>query len=201
MEMTGNPKLNLASCLESSGSEEKMTPQKISVSDQDKSDSVVIDMESFSHGPNKDTNQNSRITLQRSLSRKGFQRIEKKINFNATANDRDSLVACSPTKGSSMPETPVGVAVGTTVDHGGSNSCSPQVHHQITMMAGGITTTTAFESRFPFRRNSFKRSASPWLDPKRVLLIFATLSSVGTILLIYFTLSISKMNGDENALD
>ncbi|GLT76490.1 hypothetical protein SLA2020_481430 [Shorea laevis] len=190
--MTGNPKLNLASCLESSGSEGKMTPQKISVSDQDKSDSFVIDMESFSHGPNNDTNQNSRITLQRSLSRKGFQRIEKKINSNATANDRDSLVGCSPTKGSNMPETPVGVAVGTTVDHGGSNICSPQVHHQITMMPGSITTT---------RRNSFKRSASPWLDPKKVLLIFATLSSVGTILLIYFTLSISKMNGDENALD
>ena len=62
----------MASSYESRGSEEKISTQKISVSDHingfqyttDKSDSFVIDMESFSHGgANKETNPNSRITV------------------------------------------------------------------------------------------------------------------------------------------
>lgn len=36
------------------------------------------------------------------------------------------------------------------------------------------------------------RRPAPWLDPRRVVLLFATLSSVGTLILLYFTLSMSK---------
>ncbi|XP_031499601.1 uncharacterized protein LOC116263917 isoform X2 [Nymphaea colorata] len=36
-----------------------------------------------------------------------------------------------------------------------------------------------------------KRSRLPWLDSRKVFMIFASLSSVGTIMLIYFTLSIN----------
>lgn len=195
--MAENTKLLIpASSLDSGGSEEKMTPQKISISDH-KSDSFVIDMDSFSHAQNKDINQiqNSRITLQRNLSRKGSQRMEKKMN--STGNDRDSFADSSSPKGSSTPEKAVGASVGTNLDHGGNG---PQVHHQITVTAGNINTT-ASDNKFHLRRNSFKRPGSTRFDPKKVLLIFATLSSIGTILLIYFTLSISKMNGDESALD
>ncbi|WRX25904.1 hypothetical protein QQP08_018391 [Theobroma cacao] len=97
--------------------------------------------------------------------------------------------------GSSTPEKPTAVVVGST-DH----ASNPQIHHQITITTG--SSTAAPESRFSLRRNSFRRSHPPWqLNPKRILFFFATLSSLGTILLIYFTLSISKMNGEENALD
>lgn len=177
--MTENSKLNLASSSYSCGLEEKTnTPKQNSVSDH-KYDSFVIDMESCS-------SPTSRIT--RSLSRKGSLRIDKKINSNnTTANHRDSSISCSSPKGPSTPEKPVGAVAGTT----------GEVHHQITITAGSISAT-ASESKFPLRRNSFKRSgSSPWLDPKRVLLIFASLSSIGTILLIYFTLSINKMSGDD----
>ncbi|XWS15611.1 hypothetical protein CRYUN_Cryun34aG0016100 [Craigia yunnanensis] len=209
--ITENPKLDLASSYEGHGSEEKISTQKISVSDHingfqyttDKSDSFVIDMESFSRGgANKETNPNSRIT--RSLSRKGSQRGDKKIitpnctnsNSSSTLDDRDSFVATafSP-RGSSTPEKPTAVAVGS-IDH----ASNPPVHHQITITTGNSTSAT--ESRFSLRRNSSRRSPTPWLlDPKKILLFFATLSSMGTILLIYFTLSSSKMNGDGNALD
>ncbi|XVF87672.1 hypothetical protein PTKIN_Ptkin18bG0139200 [Pterospermum kingtungense] len=193
------------------GPEEKIiSTQKISVSDHingfqystdNKSDSFVIDMESFSHGgTNKETNPNSRIT--RSLSRKGSQRGNKKIitpssNSSSTVNDRDSFVAATSSPiGCGTPEKPTAVAVGSTIDHGGSN---PQLH-QITITTGNITS--ASESRFGLRRSGSRRSPPPWqLDPKRILLFFATLSSLGTILLIYFTLSISKMNKDGSALD
>ncbi|PPS18386.1 hypothetical protein GOBAR_AA02187 [Gossypium barbadense] len=97
--------------------------------------------------------------------------------------------------GSSMPEKPRTVVAGST-----DPATNQQVHHQITITTGNIAAAT--ESRFSLRRNSFRRYPPPWLlDPKRILMLFATLSSMGTILLIYFTLSISKMNGDETGLD
>ncbi|KAJ0018002.1 hypothetical protein Pint_10880 [Pistacia integerrima] len=89
--------------------------------------------------------------------------------------------------GSSMPEKPTVVATDYPIN--------PQVHHQITITTGNIITNTPDSGRCTVRRNSFKRSSSLWvLDPKRVLLFFATLSSMGTMLLIYFTLSMSKYN-------
>ncbi|XP_021599940.1 uncharacterized protein LOC110605615 isoform X2 [Manihot esculenta] len=93
-------------------------------------------------------------------------------------------------------KTPL-AAVGTT-----DQSTNTQVHHQIT-----ITNTTSsnmnasIEDRFTIRRNSFKRPPSWAIDPKRILFFFATLSSIGTILLIYFTLSTAKLGADDSALD
>ncbi|TYJ30868.1 hypothetical protein E1A91_A06G158500v1 [Gossypium mustelinum] len=204
MDMTENPKLDLSSCCEDLVSEEKTSTQKISVLDHtngfqyttDQSDSFVINMESFSHGGfNKAVNPNSRIT--RSLSRKGSQRGDKKtiIPNHTNSNDMDSLVSTSSPRGSSMPEKPRTVVAGST-----DPATNQQVHHQITITTGNIAAAT--ESRFSLRRNTFRRYPPPWLlDPKRILMLFATLSSMGTILLIYFTLSISKMNGDETGLD
>ncbi|KAJ4838733.1 hypothetical protein Tsubulata_033583 [Turnera subulata] len=200
--MADNPKLHLDSSLGAGEllAEEDMGSQKISLLEhlnrfqctKEKSDNFVIDMESFTNGPNKDVNANARIT--RSLSRKGSQRLgEKKINSNASTNDRDSIVATSPPRGPGTPEKTAMVTAGTT-DH----SSNPQVHHQITITTGNINPTT--EGKCALRRNSFmKRSSPSWgLDPKRVLFFFATLSSMGTMLLIYFTLSIGKLNlGDD----
>ncbi|ESR62343.1 hypothetical protein CICLE_v10016643mg [Citrus x clementina] len=127
------------------------------------------------------------------LSRKGSQRggcgAEKKSNSNA--NDRDATLAASSPRGPGTPEKPAGAAIGSTD--------IPQVHHQITITTGNIITTP--DSKSGFKRNSLKRSSHSWaIDPKRVLLFFATLSSLGTILLIYFTLSL-KHSAEENNLD
>ncbi|GMI72279.1 hypothetical protein HRI_000897200 [Hibiscus trionum] len=203
LNLTENPKLDLTPSNE-------ISTQKISVSDHingfqyttdNKSDSFVIDMEGFSHGgSNKENNQNSRFT--KSLSRKGSQRGDRKIinsncsnsNCNSSLNDKDSFVATSP-RGSSTAEKPVTATVVST-----DQTNNLQVHHQITITTGNITAAT--ESRFNLRRNNSRRYSSPWIfDPKRVLFLFASLSSMGTILLIYFTLSIYKTNGDGNAFD
>lgn len=203
--MAENPKLESAGPGEVNGSEEKFIAEKISVSDRingfhysaDTSDSFVIDMESFSHGGgDKDITPNSRIKLQRNLSRKATQRgPEKKISSNSNANDRDSRVVGPSPRGSCTPEKPPTVALGTI-----DNLSSPQVHHQITITAGSNISTVT-DGRSILRRNSFKRSSTWLLDPKKILLLFATLSSMGTILLIYLTLSSSKYNTDENGLD
>ncbi|GMJ14150.1 hypothetical protein HRI_005084200 [Hibiscus trionum] len=201
-----NPKLDLTSSNE-------ISTQKISVSDHtngfqyttdNKSDSFVIDMEGSSHGgSNKEINQNSRFT--KSLSRKWSQRGgDKRIissnctnsNCNSSLNDKDAFVATSP-RGSSTAEKPATAAVVST-----DQTSNPQVHHQITITTGNIGAGVATESRFSLRRNNSRRYSSLWLiDPKRILFLFATLSSIGTILLIYLTLSINKTNGDGDAFD
>ncbi|KAL3325401.1 hypothetical protein AABB24_036567 [Solanum stoloniferum] len=160
------------------------------------SESFVVDMEHISHHlVEKEINANSRITLQRNHSRKNSL---KKQNFNDVNEKDTNLMAISP-KGASMPEKSMVV----TSDHS-----TPHVHNQNTSVvaasSGAATTTTtaidgkvAVSKRFSFRRSS---SSSPWtIDPRRILIFFATLSSMGTILLIYFTLSLTKLNGEDKA--
>ncbi|XP_031130780.1 uncharacterized protein LOC116032395 isoform X2 [Ipomoea triloba] len=177
-----------------------MGSQKISVLDEHTSgtkpaDSFVVDMERFSNNLlEKDLAANSRIKLQRSLSRKGSVRSsERKPNPNA-ANE-NPIIATSPRAAPSTPEKLTVVTMGAT-----DNSAS-QPHNQITIMAGGATPA---ESKLGGRRFSFRRpSSSPsWtIDPRRILLFFATLSSMGTMLLIYFTLSMGNLSGDESVLN
>ncbi|XP_022845593.1 uncharacterized protein LOC111368539 isoform X2 [Olea europaea var. sylvestris] len=139
----------------------------------------------------KDINANSRI--KRSISRKGtFRGVEKKN----TANEKYISVIATSTRaallGGGTPEKPLIVAMG-----GCDNFTSPPVHNQITIMGN-----PAVESKFGGKIFSFGRSSPSWtIDPRRILLFFATLSSMGTILLIYCTLHMSKHNGDYNALN
>ncbi|KAK4755051.1 hypothetical protein SAY87_008808 [Trapa incisa] len=193
--MAENPKLVF-------GLQEKIAQvgaQKISVSDHGlqysssgRPDNLVIDMDSFT---GKDVHANTRMT--RNLSRKWPHRGgEEKITTNSTVNtgeknERDTALPSPSPRASGGPER----LIASSVDHGNS----AQNHHQITITAANIGTTG--EGRC-VRRNSFRRaSMSPWwiLDPKRILLIFATLSSIGTIMLIYFTLSIGKPNSADGA--
>lgn len=99
----------------------------------------------------------------RSLSRKGDK---KPADANATAGG-----------GRERPQLFVHVATGDLGDAPGS---ARLVVH--TPLAG----TPGSKSR------RFGRRAAPWLDPRRVVFLFATLSSVGTLILLYFTLSMSR---------
>lgn len=165
-----------------------------------KSDSFVVDMERFSHIIEKDINANSRITLQRNLSRKGsFRSDEKKTNSNAVNEKDTNFTANSPRASSKLgggitPEKPMALTTS-------SDQHTPQTHnHQITIVAGhGAAAATATESKIGGRRFSFRRSTNWTIDPRRILLFFATLSSMGTMLLIYFTLSIAKLNEEDIA--
>ncbi|KAM7525199.1 hypothetical protein LguiA_015101 [Lonicera macranthoides] len=215
--MTENPELGEMDYRSVSSScemiEEKGT-QKISMSNQInrlqhgniKSDSFLVDMERLSH-PIDVSSPNSRITLQRSLTRKGSQRGgEKKINSSNDNNrDNNSIVPTSSPRaailGASTPETSMVVTVSPT-----EHAINPQIHHQINITTGNTatttTSTTTTEHKLSSRRLSFRRSSpSRTIDPRRILFFFATLSSVGSILLIYFTLSMGKLGGDDNAVN
>ncbi|PKA46396.1 hypothetical protein AXF42_Ash020287 [Apostasia shenzhenica] len=61
-----------------------------------------------------------------------------------------------------------------------------------------VTTPTAGSIRIGGRcRRHAGRRPSPWLDPRRVLVFFATLSSMGTLILLYFTLFMGKFHDDD----
>ncbi|KAL9327955.1 hypothetical protein ACSQ67_002958 [Phaseolus vulgaris] len=204
------PKLDLSSsCSEALNSEEKNRGSVILSSDHvnafeysaEKDDSFVIDIDAFSSANHKDpTNANSRIT--KSLSRKGSLRLgDRKVNSSATLYGKDTVPAiCSP-KGtlvrSCTLEKTLGLAVGS-MDH----SINPLVYQQIAMTTNNISAGNPTETKCSItRRNSFRRPSSWTLDPKRVLLFFATVSSMGTMLLIYFILMTSKQSADEYAGD
>ncbi|XAR65610.1 hypothetical protein NMG60_11009778 [Bertholletia excelsa] len=202
--------------MESTGKDcelDEMGAQKISVSGQTnslqfpnlKSESFVVDVERLSQLTDKETSSNSRITLQRSPPRKRSQ-SEKQIN-SRTGNKRDPSIAASAApreaavSGASMPEKPLMVTGGT-----GDPASNPPVQHQITIITGNIdsnaTAITTLEGRWGARRFSLRRPSPSWvLDPRRILFLFATLSSMGSILLIYFTLSMGKLGGDDSALN
>ncbi|CAI9787883.1 unnamed protein product [Fraxinus pennsylvanica] len=210
IKMTENPKLvdsgsddNLSSnCeFEEKGNQKVLFCDHVKGLEQQgiKSDSFVIDMERFE----KDINTKSRITLQRNLSRKGSLRVgEKKIN-QSTSNDirKASMVATAPRgealHGGSRLEMPVLQTLGAV-----DQAINLPVHNQITVMNGTVGNT-AIERKYGGKRFSFRRSSSSsWaIDPRRILIFFATLSSMGTILLIYLTLSMRKLNEEESDLN
>ncbi|KAG2261049.1 hypothetical protein Bca4012_014169 [Brassica carinata] len=167
---------------------------------------VTIDVESFSHVIHKDFSSSSpRVTLQRSVSRKESPRSnnERKLYSNANGYDKETSLPQCPLRGSCTPEKASNVGpkdhVGTDTTAATVVSASPL--HQITITTTAGTTGNMIseqnrERRFGFaRKSSFKRSRTSWmLDPKKILIFFATLSSMGSILLIIFTLSISRSN-------
>ncbi|KAJ0836453.1 hypothetical protein HanRHA438_Chr16g0767121 [Helianthus annuus] len=163
-----------------------------------KGDSFTVDMEPFTHLSNKDLTLSSRII--RSPSRKESQKeTDRKMNSKCVMDDGDkaSLMA------GAMPEKLM--LLDQITDH----TNSPQVHHQITIMTSGTnpTTTAAATTKPPGtptkssvswkRSRSFKQSSI--INPRRLLMFFATLSSMGTVLLICLTLSMSRYTEDDNS--
>ncbi|XP_021766951.1 uncharacterized protein LOC110731397 [Chenopodium quinoa] len=170
----------------------------------DKSDCYIVDLENFSDcvidKQNSTITNSSRITLQRSLSRKVPQRgAERKLNDRDTLPPASSPRAAQVVSSLSTPEKcPSPTLPMGSQDHAANNH-QQQPQHQITIKTGGVNTMA--DGRMG-KRSSFKRSSYSWYsDPKRILLLFATLSSMGTMLLIYFTLSTSKADGVEGVLD
>ncbi|XP_076931488.1 uncharacterized protein LOC143596658 isoform X2 [Bidens hawaiensis] len=145
-----------------------------------KSDSFKVDMEPFSHLINNHT-YDSRSNLPRSLSKKGGEEKKKMMSDPNIDNERDAIYSL---KGI-MSETPIPASIGTI---------EPQSHHQISIITSAGTPT---KGKLIGKRSSSFRHASI-INPTRIVFFFATLSSMGTILLIYFTLSMAKYNVDKS---
>ncbi|KAH6795938.1 hypothetical protein C2S51_036924 [Perilla frutescens var. frutescens] len=154
------------------------------------SDSFVVDIDGFSHLTETEINANSRVYSNH--SRKG-------VNSTAANQSTAAALEASTTAtlhGGSASEKSVVAALGAT-DH----ATNPKIHHQISIKKGSLNSPPP-ESRQGGRRFRHRQSPSAWsIDPKKILMFFATLSSFGSVLLIYFTLSMSKLNGDDDGLN
>ncbi|KAL0699197.1 hypothetical protein Bca4012_055319 [Brassica carinata] len=148
---------------------------------------VMIDVESFSPVLHTDFSSSSpRITLHRSVSRKGSPRYdnERKLHCDADGNDKETSFPQSPLRGSSAPEKP---STFGPIDHAdtvttANTAVLSSPLHQITITtsaatAGNMISDQNRERRFGFaRKSSFKRSHTSWmLDPKKIVLFCATL--------------------------
>ncbi|XP_022950211.1 uncharacterized protein LOC111453372 isoform X2 [Cucurbita moschata] len=184
MELAENPK-SVITCDEENGPEEAV------VSDQTnrfqyktKLDSFIIDMDSFSNSSSNEIPPNFRII--RNFSRKGMLRGGNKMGQGHGDGD--------DTGGDSI--SPLGGVVG-----GGSSTVEKQAMGMGEEVGDG---GNAGSGRASFRRNSLKRCPQSWrwyLDPRMVFLLCATVSCVGTVLLIYLTFSRGLLKEGDSELE
>ncbi|KAK9089633.1 hypothetical protein Scep_028715 [Stephania cephalantha] len=183
--------------LETFKNDHERIDEQIKSSERSSSDSFTVDMESLEACCNEReiNNWNSRITMHRSLSRKGSQRGDhQQERMTSNSHDlRDTALASSGVVGGGSPKATALLS-----------SCTPEksqvvqmpvmstTEHIITPKAHQIIVTNNAETKC--RRQAKPRTS--WIDPWRVLVLFATLSSMGTIILIYFSLSMAKLNED-----
>ncbi|KAK9084892.1 hypothetical protein Sjap_025303 [Stephania japonica] len=169
--------------------------EEMKSSERSSSESFIVDMESLQSCCNEReiNNWNSRITMHRSLSRKGCQRGDQQERSSNSHDQRDAALASSGVVGGGSPKATALLS-----------SCTPEkslvvqmpvmstTEHIITPKAHQLIVANNAESKC--RRQAKPRAS--WIDPWRVLVLFATLSSMGTIILIYFSLSMAKLNED-----
>ncbi|XXG69219.1 hypothetical protein AAC387_Pa06g2144 [Persea americana] len=136
------------------------------------SDSFALDMETLLHVADVDVTSNTNRALQRSLSRKGYQRGGEMKSSERETTDASSQGGLTAEK--AAIDVPPEWAPSTV-----SNNATEEIR-----------------LRRYSRCNSNVSRRSSWIDPRKVLLFFATLSSMGTLILLYFTLSISNINED-----
>ncbi|XP_023517776.1 uncharacterized protein LOC111781429 isoform X2 [Cucurbita pepo subsp. pepo] len=197
MESADNPKSVIPSGEVNNGVEKAVVPDKILISDQTnrsqyttKPDSFIIDMDSFSSSTTKEISQSSSIS--RNFSRKGTLRGGNKIGQDHGAAADDTEQSMSPIGGvvlgaaSTLEKQAVVMGLGSREELGGGGNGS-----------GGT-------ERLSVRRSSFKRSSqacSWYLDPRKIFMLCATLSCLGTMVLIYFAFSSGMLNGGESELE
>ncbi|XP_052180668.1 uncharacterized protein LOC127793918 isoform X2 [Diospyros lotus] len=185
----------------------KRGAQKISVSHQPnglnftnfKPDPCIVDVECLSRLPDHDATANSRITLQRSLSRKLSQPPGSEKDGGVIPSSSPKEIAAA-VGGAKSPGNDMRATVRTA-----DRPMNAQVHHHIiitTGNAGPIAAENRPGTGSSAKKSSFRRSLPFWaIHFRRIPLYLAALSIAGTLVLIYFTLSVAKHGGDDSALN
>ncbi|XP_023517777.1 uncharacterized protein LOC111781429 isoform X3 [Cucurbita pepo subsp. pepo] len=162
-------------------------------------------MDSFSSSTTKEISQSSSIS--RNFSRKGTLRGGNKIGQDHGAAADDTEQSMSPIGGvvlgaaSTLEKQAVVMGLGSREELGGGGNGSGALSHEIAKSTGHGCGGT---ERLSVRRSSFKRSSqacSWYLDPRKIFMLCATLSCLGTMVLIYFAFSSGMLNGGESELE
>ncbi|KAI3890292.1 hypothetical protein MKW92_034848 [Papaver armeniacum] len=189
-------------------------------------DSFVVDIDNLSqvtlhdhhhqHHRDINTTPNSNTNFQRSLSRKvssqrgvgnGGGAVNESSNKEVGFVNGDQFVSANKlmsTFDGLLPQVVTASNVSSSVE-----TTQNMININANQKGQQMVTVAAAESNNNSKlmkkrshskhHNQMKSSSQPrnWMmDPRRILLFFASLSSMGTIILIYFTLSIGKFSGD-----
>ncbi|KAK9155838.1 hypothetical protein Sjap_003318 [Stephania japonica] len=162
------------------------------------SDSFIVDIETLSHNHGLDeelittpTNSNTtKVNMMRNFSKKESRQGESKSTSGAVAS-------CDATNGPSKEELQTySPRKPTCTGEEGIKTQVKLVQKQMERMTN-IDNNQGKYYTWP-RRYCKQRFSARLMDPRRVLFFFATLSSLGTIILIYFSLSVAKL-GDNTS--
>ncbi|KAJ3670387.1 hypothetical protein LUZ60_010711 [Juncus effusus] len=119
----------------------------------------------------------------------------------------DGFVAVDISALSALSDEPANKKMMRTMSRkGGDTNCTgghvagdkQDVHVHVAVANGDHTGLVSPNPGGKFRRMNSRRLPAPWLNPRRVLFVFATLSSMGTLILLYFTLSMGKMTSEDS---
>ncbi|KAK9133529.1 hypothetical protein Scep_013057 [Stephania cephalantha] len=162
------------------------------------SDCFIVDIKTLSrnHGLDEElittpTNSNSTVNMMRSFSKKESQRGESKSTSGAVT----AVASCDATNGPSNEKLQALPRKPSCTGEEGIKTQVKLVQKQMERMAN-IDNEGKYYT-WP-RRYCKQRLSARLMDPRRVLFFFATLSSLGTIILIYFSLSIARL-GDNTS--
>ncbi|KAI0513691.1 hypothetical protein KFK09_009721 [Dendrobium nobile] len=141
----------------------------------DISESVILDIESLTLPPNKCSGSPK---MTKALSRKGSYRMERRNGEEQEGDDTTkkllAKVVCSQLEQSKQPFVPNKAIAAAPI------------------MANCTNLADAGEGRI----KRFNRLMT--INPRRILLLFASMSSMGTMILIYFTLAIYRRSASES---
>lgn len=143
---------------------------KSQITRMDKAANVVLDIEGLPQQPDKCCTGSPKMT--RALSRKGSNRMERRGGEEQEQEDlaKKFIIKVVP---SQLEQLKLPLVQNKTLVAPQCAACTP------------VLTDTG-----EGRNKRFNRLTS--VHPRKILLLFATLSSVGTMILIYFTLAINS---------
>ncbi|XP_020674729.1 uncharacterized protein LOC110093984 [Dendrobium catenatum] len=141
----------------------------------DISESVILDIESLTLPPNKCSGSPK---MTKALSRKGSYRMERRNGEEQEGDDTTkkllAKVMCSQLEQSKQPLVPNKAIAATPI----------------------VANCTYLGDAGEGRIKRFNRLMT--INPRRILLLFASMSSMGTMILIYFTLAIYRRSASES---
>ncbi|KAJ8647253.1 hypothetical protein MRB53_000276 [Persea americana] len=134
----------------------------------DKTASVILDIESLVQSQDRCPGSPK---LTKALSRKGSSRIDKRALEEHDADEASKKLVVR--------------VVGSQME--------PLISNKPLVLVTSTSGSSILADTSDGRSKRFNRFAT--IHPKEILLIFAILSSVGTLILIYFTLAINRTEG------
>lgn len=143
------------------------------ITSMDKAGSVILDIESLTQQPNKCCSGSPKMT--KALSRKGSCRMERRAGEEQEIDDASKkfVVKVVPSYLEQLKQ--------------------PLVANKALAASPSAANSPGLTDSGEGRNKRFGRLTT--IHPKKILLFFATVSSMGSMILIYFTLAINRRGG------